>query len=159
MIEPMDMTVYFHAAAKEAALATCHRAKCGTVIVSRNGVIIGQGHNSPPNDDETQRMCDASNYDFDKKPKYDKTCCVHAEWNAILDACKRHGGAIQGSTLYFMRIDNDSNFTNADTPFCTVCSRLALQSGIVSFALWDKKPVLYDTTEYNRLSYEFHIGV
>lgn len=155
----MNHEQYFALAAKEAALATCHRAKCGSVIVTEAGDVIGKGHNSPPSDDETQRTCDVDDYDFAKKPKYDKTCCVHAEWNAILDACKQHGRAIEGSILYFMRIDDDGNLTDASTPFCTVCSRLALQSGIAIFALWNEKPVLYKTAQYNLLSYEFHRGV
>lgn len=152
----MDYEDYFTLAAEEARLATCYRAHCGSVIVSKEGNVIGKGHNSPPNDDEAQRTCNTNDYDYDKKPKYDKTCCVHAEWNAILDACKQHGNAIEGSTLYFMRIDENGNFTNADTPFCTVCSRLALESGVAVFALWNTKPVLYDSSEYNVLSYKFH---
>lgn len=155
----MNHKEYFTLAAREAADATCHRAKCGSVIISRGGIVIGRGHNSPPDDDESQRTCDVKDWDFNKKPKYDKTCCVHAEWNAILDACKHHGNDIEGSTLYFMRIDDNGNFTDASTPFCTVCSRLALQSGIATFALWNEKPVLYDTAEYNLLSYRFHRGV
>ncbi len=55
---------------------------------------IGRGHNSPPDDDETQRTREVGDYNYEVKPKYDKTCCVHAEWNAILDACKRYGKAI-----------------------------------------------------------------
>ncbi len=144
----------FELAAKEALLATCTRAKCGAIIVS-DGQVIGKGHNSPPLDLESQRRC-SYEYDYHKKPKYDKTCCVHAEWNAILDACKRHGEAVTGSTLYFMRVDEDGNFTNADQPFCTVCSRLALQSGVKLFVLWNNGPVFYKTDEYNRLSYKFH---
>lgn len=151
--------IYFKQAAEEAKKATCQRARCGSVIVTTGGLVIGRGHNSPPLNDESQRTCGIDDWDFDKKPKYDKTCCIHAEWNAILDACKHHGEAIEGSTLYFMRVDEEGKFTNADTPYCTVCSRLALESGVAWFALWNGKPQVYDTSEYNKLSYDFHQGV
>jgi len=64
-------------------------ARCGSVIVSERNVIIGRGYNAPPLGDETQRTCDVE-YHTDKKPKSDKTCCVHAEWNAIIDGLKNY---------------------------------------------------------------------
>jgi deoxycytidylate deaminase len=146
---------YFREAASVAKKATCYHAKCGSVIVSKDGVVIGRGFNAPPLNDESQRRCDLP-CDISKKPKYDKTCCVHAEWNAILDAVRDHPNEIDGSTLYFMRIDDDGSFTNAGDPFCTVCSRLALQSGVVEFGLWNDGPKMFDTKDYNLISYDFY---
>ena len=146
---------YFQEAAKVAQSATCKRAQCGTVIV-KDGAIIGTGYNSPPLGDETLRTCD-SKWDKDLKPKYDKTCCIHAEWRAILNACKTNPEQIVGSTLYFMRIDESGNFTDAGRPFCTVCSRLAVESGIKYFMLFDQgKTIKYDTKKYDRLSYNYY---
>lgn len=146
---------YFEAAGKVARSASCLRAKCGTVIV-KDGVIIGQGYNSPTLDDENQRTCNLE-FNLSLKPKYDKTCCIHAEWRAILDACKNHPDKISGSTLYFMRIDNDGNFTDAGEPFCTVCSRLAMESGIKDFALYNNSGAdIYLCDEYNLKSYEMY---
>lgn len=146
---------YFQEAAKVAQSATCKRANCGTVIV-KDGSVIGSGYNSPPLDDETLRTCD-SEWDNNVKPKYDKTCCIHAEWRAILNACKTNPEQIVGSTLYFMRIDDSGNFTDAGRPFCTVCSRLAVESGIKYFMLFDRgKAIKYDTIEYDRLSYDYY---
>ena len=150
---------FFQVAADEAKLATCRRASCGAIIVSNQGSVIGKGHNSPPLGNETQRTCMVDDFDFAKKPKYDKTCCVHAEWNAILDACKHFPDEIVGSTLYFMRVDNSGDFTNAGEPYCTVCSRLSLESGIATFVLWNDSPQFYDTAQYNTLSYDFHKSV
>jgi deoxycytidylate deaminase len=145
---------FFEAAAAVAKHATCHQAKCGTVIAS-NGDIIGQGYNGPALDDEASRTCGAQ-YDLTKKPKYDKTCCIHAEWRAILDACKRNASKIAGSTLYFMRVDEHGDFTDAGEPFCTTCSRLTLEAGIGQFALWnDNGADLYNAAEYNKKSYAF----
>lgn len=146
---------YFQIAADIAKDATCARAKCGSVIVSTDNKVIGRGFNAPPLNDELQRRCDIE-IDINIKPKYDKTCCVHAEWNAIINSLRDHPDKINGSTLYFMRIDDNGLFTNAGDPFCTVCSRLALQSGISRFVLWNNGPQFFDTKEYNKISYDIY---
>jgi hypothetical protein len=112
--ELLAIRPYYEAAAEVASQARCHRAKCGTVIVN-NGVIIGRGYNGPPLDEESRRTCDEA-FDLAIKPRYDKTCCIHAEWRAILDACKHNADEIRGSTLYFMRVDKDGGFTDAGLP-------------------------------------------
>lgn len=145
---------FFKEAQKVAKLATCNRAHCGAVIVSQDGRIIGKGYNAPPKGDEWQRMCDVE-LDQSLKQNNDKTCCVHAEWNAIIDALKHHAAKIEGSTLYFMRIDDEGEFTEAGKPYCTVCSRLALESGIAVFGLWNDGPEMIETGRYNQRSYEF----
>ena len=139
----MNHEYYFVLAADVAQSATCERAKCGSVIVSEDGETIGEGYNAPPLEDETRRTCGAE-WDTDSKPKYDKTCCVHAEWNAILNACKNALEKISKSTLYFMRVDENSEYTDAGEPYCTVCSRLALQSGIAFFCIvewWARRSI------------------
>ena len=144
----------FEAAAEAAQRATCRKAHCGSVVV-KDGRVIGTGYNSPLLDREENRTCD-NDYDASKKRAYGRTCCVHAEWRAILDASKRYPDEIDGSTIYFMRIDDDGNFTPAGDPFCTVCSRLAAEAGIAYFALWNEDGAyIYDAEEYNRKSYEF----
>ena len=150
-----DTRKYFQLAAEEARIATCTRARCGSVIITDKGEVIGRGHNAPPLEDEQQQMCDKE-WDLSIKPKYDTTCCIHAEWNAILDACKHAPEKMSRSTLYFMRIDDEGDFTNAGDPYCTVCSRLALQSGVACFALWSEGEQIYTTAEYNKKSYEYH---
>lgn len=149
-------TAYFEEAQKVAQRATCDRAHCGAVIVSKDGQIIGRGYNAPPLGDESQRMCDAQ-LDKSIKQNNDKTCCVHAEWNAIIDALKHHPQKVEGSTLYFMRVDTAGNFTQAGDPYCTVCSRLALESGIQTFGLWNNGPEMIDTEEYNKKSYNYYL--
>jgi len=145
---------FFDVAAKMAKDAMCHRGKCGTVIV-KDGKVIGQGYNGPALNDEANRTCD-NEYDLSVKPKFDKTCCIHAEWRAILDACRRNADKISGSVLYFMRVDEEGSFTDAGEPYCTTCSRLTLESGMAQFALWnDGGADVYDAAEYNRKSYEF----
>lgn len=149
-----EILPYFEAASEIAKKATCHRARCGSVIV-KGSQTIGQGYNSPPLDQEENRTCD-STYDLSIKPKYDKTCCIHAEWRAILNALKNNADKIQDSTLYFMRVDQEGGFTDAGQPYCSTCSRLALESGVGKFALWNSQGAdIYDTQEYNLVSYNF----
>jgi deoxycytidylate deaminase len=152
----LDEVIPFFAAAAEAAeQATCHRAKCGSVIV-KDSVIIGMGYNSPPLHDESRRTCDQT-WNLTKKPKYDLTCCVHAEWRAVIDACKRNANQLAGSILYFMRIDETGNFTDAGEPFCTTCSRFTMEAGVAEFALWNNNSAdIYPLAEYDQKSYAFY---
>ena len=147
--------VWFQEAARVASAARCLRAKCGAVIV-QNGEIIGEGYNAPPGDDCSLQKCDRS-YDRMKKPKYDLTCCVHAEWRAIIAALQHAQGDLVESTIYYVSLDENGERKNSGQPFCTVCSRLACDVGIKYFALWhDTGIVLYETNEYNDLSYAYH---
>lgn len=75
--------------------------------------------------------------------------------HAILDALSHNADSVQGSTLYFMRVDSEGNFTEAGDPYCTVCSRLALQNGVSIFGLWNDGPQLFETKAYNLKSYAF----
>lgn len=152
-----EIRPFFEAAARVADEATCLRAKCGSVIV-KNSVIIGRGYNSPALDDESQRLCEAD-MDTTVKPKYDKTCCIHAEWRAVLDACKTNADKLAGAVLYFMRIDDQGGFTDAGDPFCTVCSRLTMEAGVAEFALYNSNGAdIYPLNAYNLKSYENYIA-
>lgn len=149
---------WFHEAARVATKGLCLRAKCGAVIV-RDGHVIGQGYNAPPRDDLTDARCLETNYDRTKKPKYDLTCCLHAEWRAIMDALRTHADQLQGSTLYYVRLNDEGKFRPSGKPFCTVCSRLAHDCGIAYFALRHQDGiVLYDAKDYNARSYAYHMA-
>lgn len=146
---------WMNEAGKMAQKALCLRSKCGTVIVSGDH-IIGSGYNTPPLDDINNRTC-LNEYNQTIKPKYDKTCCMHAEWRAILDALKNNSEKIKGSKLYFTRVDEDGNLKKSGEPYCTVCSRFSLDVGITHFYLWQEQGIAeYPTDEYNKLSYDYH---
>lgn len=140
-------------AARVARAALCYKAKCGTVIV-KDGEIIGEGYNAPPLDSEENRMCDKER--GPGKPGYDQTCCVHSEWRAIADALRRNPSKVEGSKLYFTRVDKEGEMKRSGKPYCTECSRLALDSGVGHFMLWHEEGIgEYPTVEYNQLSYRY----
>jgi deoxycytidylate deaminase len=77
----------------------CNDARCGSIIV-KDGIIIGKGFNSPPGNLESQRRCHIKKDHYHKKVS-DKSCCIHAEERAIMDALRNNPDKIKGSTLYF----------------------------------------------------------
>ena len=41
-------------------------------------------------------------------------------------------------------------------PYCTIYSKMALDSGVAEFILWQNKGIcVYNTKEYNALSFQF----
>jgi deoxycytidylate deaminase len=137
-----------------AKLATCLRAKCGVVIV-KDGEITGRGYNSPAGEVEEQRMCEVDRSST-VKPKYDRTCCMHAEWRAILGALKNNPEKVPGSTLHFIRLNAKTNeIIPARELFCTVCSRMILDVGIKTIVLYSEDDqVEYEAQDYNLKSYQ-----
>lgn len=134
--------------------ATCERSKCGSVIV-KDGKVIGEGFNSPAGNLESSRRCQNNKTDYDIKVT-DKTCCVHAEQRSIMDALKKNSEEIVGSRLYFIRLDKDDKISFAGRPYCTICSKMALDSGVKEFVLYHENGIcVYDAAEYNELSYEY----
>ncbi len=144
---------FIEEAAKTALNSTCHRSRCGAVIIKDNK-IIGRGFNSPPQNKEENRRCSLSKEEYHKKVT-DKTCCIHAEQRAIIDAIKNEKN-LDNSRLYFIRLDEKGSPSKAGNPYCTICSKMALDSGIKEFVLWHEKGIcVYDTEEYNNLSFNY----
>lgn len=139
-----------------ASKALCLKARCGSIIV-KDGEVIGEGYNAPPRDNLSVRRCDKEDHLLPKK-NYDKTCCVHAEWRAVMDALRTNPEKIRGSVLYFTRVDENGAPVKSGRPFCTVCSRLVLDVGVAFFVLWHEEGVVaYPTDEYNNLSYTYKV--
>ena len=142
-------------AARVAEQALCLKAKCGTVIV-KDEKIIGEGYNAPPQNDISKRKC-LDVYDLPQKFKYDRTCCLHAEWRAIMDALARTPLELKDAALYFTRVDSQGKMLYSGMPYCTECSRMAFDSGIAHFLLWHEGGLVeYPTDEYNDLSYAYN---
>lgn len=145
---------YIAEAAKVAQLATCERSKCWSVIV-KNWKIIWKGYNSPAKNLESQRRCSCDKNSYHRKVT-DKTCCIHAEQRALFDALRNHPNEIQGATLYFIRLDKNNQPSKSWKPYCTICSKSALELWIKEFVLDHEEGITaYDTEEYNTLSYQY----
>lgn len=138
---------------KIAQMSSCHRSKCGSIIIKDNK-IIGKGYNSQPCNIEGECFKD----DLPKDFKSDKTCCIHAEQRAILDSLRNSPDDIIGSILLFIRLDENNNPKHSGDPYCTICSKMALDIGISKFVLWHEEGwVAYETNYYNKLSFKYDI--
>ena len=146
---------YFFKAAEIAKNATCERSKCWCVIV-KNWKIIWTWFNSPAKWLESQRRC-RNDKDLYNKKVTDKTCCIHAEQRAIIDSLKNFPDEIEWADLYFTRIDQNWEIKKSWEPYCTICSKFALESWIKYFFLRQGKWIIkYDTEEYNDISYKYN---
>ena len=91
----------------------------------------------------------------------DKTCCVHAEQRAIMDALRNNTNKIMGSTLYFIRLDDTRIFSQigaqAGKPYCTICSKMSLDAGIKKFVLWHKQGIFVFMIQKNITYFLFNI--
>lgn len=143
---------FMNECAKTAIKSECSRSKCGCIIVNDEN-IIGLGYNSPPG--ESQKRCGLNKDEIHKKVT-DKTCCMHAEQRAIIDALKHNPSKIVGSKLYFIRLDDKDKISFAGKPYCTICSKMALDVSINQFILWHKNGICsYDAEEYNLISFSY----
>jgi len=141
---------FMQKAADVAKGSCCLRSKCGSIIVNDSG-IIGAGFNSPPGN-KCLKACikDSLPKDF----RSDRTCCLHAEQRAMMDALKRNPKKVHGSRIYFIRLDDKGNMMPSGKPYCTICSKMALDIGIAEFALMRKEGIcVYGTKEYNDVSF------
>lgn len=142
---------FFREALKECDKSFCLSSQSGCVIVN-NGLIIGRGTNSPPGNGKIEKCLKD---DLPQNFRSDKTCCIHAEQRAILDALSLGKNLVVGSTLYYIRKKNGEKVL-AGKPYCTICSKLALDVGVKEFVLWHENGITsYDTKEYNALSFAF----
>ena len=150
--ESVEAMAFIDEAARIAISSSCLRWRCGSVIV-KNKKILGQGYNSPPGDCKPN-ICIKDN--LSPQFKSDKTCCVHAEERAIIDALRKNPNNIIGSRIYFIRIDDQGKKQFAGAPFCTICSKLSLEVGIGEFVLLHEQGIcVYSTEEYNSISFQW----
>jgi hypothetical protein len=74
-----------------------------------------------------------------------------------MDALMNNPSKLESSRLYFIRLDEDDNPTRAGEPYCTICSKMALDVDIAEFVLWKNNGVcVYDTPEYDYHSSKFN---
>jgi len=140
--------------------ATCKRAKCGAIIV-KDSEIIGRGFNSPPGNDESERRCGIEKDDYDIKVT-DKTCCVHAEQRAVMDALRNYPNKINGSKLYFARFypNGEQRLVGGkegkNQLYCTACAKMMFDTDVAEFILPHVNGIsVYTKDEYLSRSYDY----
>lgn len=87
--------------------------------------------------------------------KSDKTCCLHAEGEAIDSAIDNYRkNSLKDATMYFIRLNLKNRIILAGKPYCTICSKDALDKGIKNWVLLHKSGIYsYDAEEYNEISF------
>jgi deoxycytidylate deaminase len=137
--------------------ATCERARCGAIII-KDGEIIGKGFNSPPGDVEAERRCEIKKNTYDQKVT-DKTCCIHAEQRAIINALHNNPKKIKGAQLYFARFYPNGErrlMGGATKMYCTICTKMMLDVGIAEFILAHQDGIcVYTASEANQASFSY----
>lgn len=160
---------WFRAACNAAQDSLCLKSKCGAVLVAPTlffekagdkalfeGRLLSAGSNGPPRNDVAFRRCGETTPSKDH-PKAGRTCCVHAEVRALL-AIPR--GRILGSTFYFARVDEKGVLLPSGRPWCTECSKLALDLGVKTWVLWHADgPAEYDAAHYDWLSNRYDVAL
>ena len=143
---------FFELAAEEARKSCCLRSKCAAVLVKDNEVI-GVGHNSPPLDEKVEKCI---KNELNPEFKSDKTCCIHAEDRALRAGLKTDPKKVMGSRLYFIRLGENNEMKRSGSPYCTMCSKMALNEGVGEWALWHDNGIgIYDAKEYNDVSFNY----
>ncbi len=149
---------YFLAiAAKMARSSTCARKKCGAVVVVDDRIVAGGWNGPAPG---TNHRCFAVR-PSEAHPRSDRTCCVHAEWRALLQY-HRVSHVLSASLdpafrarLYFARLDDALQIAPSGPPYCTVCSRLALEVEISAWVMAVPDGIrVYPALEFDALSHE-----
>lgn len=144
---------YVETAVQEAKLSPCFRAQCGSVVV-KDGVILGKGFNSPPQNEKLKKCLKD---DLPTNFKSDKTCCIHAEDRAVRDALINHSEKVKGATLYFIRLKDGKPAESRD-PYCTMCSKMSYDVGLHEFVLLHQEGYCaYNLKEYNDLSFKHRV--
>ncbi len=134
-----------------AELSPCHRSKCGAIIAT-GPVIFSSAYNSMPCNVVGECLKDSLPENF----KSDKTCCVHAEQRAIVNMICNGKQIYSQKKLFFIRLDKNNEPVFAGHPYCTICSKMALDNGIEKFCLYHREGwIAYDTKWYNELSFKF----
>jgi len=141
---------YFEVARKMAEKSLCLRRKGGSVII-KNMEIIAVGFNQPAG----ERQCHIDKRTIDEKVT-DKTCCMHAEQVAMINALEKNPRKLKGSIIYFTSVDEEGNEIKSGKPYCTICSKMALHIGISEWILSRENGLyVYNSKEYNILSHNY----
>src|ERR1041384_7355388 len=129
--DAQEALTWFDKCAEVASRSLCLRALCGAIIV-KNGELIAEGFNSPPQNRHEYRTC-LNEYDIPAGFRHDRTCCIHAEQRAIEKAQKAETD-LPGSQFYFVPGAPKGSRIVPTVLKYKICSRAVLDAGIAEFA-------------------------
>ena len=73
-----------------------------------------------------------------------------------MDALQYRPNQLAGAHLYFIRLDDNDKPKPFGQPYCTICSKMALDVGLATFSLWEGNSwQAWATDEYNDLSFAY----
>jgi deoxycytidylate deaminase len=143
--------IHLDQAALLAQSSGCFRRRCGALIWKYS--TVGVGFNSPPPNGQCRCRVEKSVY---HEKVVDKTCCTHAEVKAVLDGLRQRPDGLAGSVMYFTSVDGSNQRQFSGEPYCTLCSKLALEVGIAYWVLEHSDGIYqYEAGYYHELSYRF----
>lgn len=121
MARPGQDEYFLNIAEAVAARSTCLRRQYGAIIV-KNGVIKSTGYNGSSRN--ATNCCDTGEcwraaHNVPHGEQYEKCQAVHAEMNAIINACPSD---MEGATLYLVGLENGKRLPNVKP--CAICEKL-----------------------------------
>ena len=143
---------YIKKAAEVSEKSICSVSKIGATLV-KDGKIIGRGFNGP-----VGAACHPCLLNLlGKNVKTELCFAMHAEERAIVEALE-NGHITKGATLYSTYVKNGKFYSTEDS-FCAHCSRILLESDIVSVVMPKEDSIVsYDIHEYYDLSFDKFIS-
>jgi len=140
---------YLELAAIEATYSKCKKSQRGVIII-KNDIMIGKGHNKPT----LENLC-CMREEITDNGRVELCTAIHAEQMAMIDAAN-HGFILNGGRMYHIKTKKGQMVPSGE-PSCTVCSRLIYEAGL-EFVLWHKEGyAIYDPKELNELSYRYFL--
>lgn len=110
-----------------AAQSRCQSRNVGSIIVSPDGRLVGEGWNSAPHGTECSSCQRCNNKNNQTGQNLEWAICTHAEANAIGYAA--HAGIkTEGCTLY------------STTVPCAECAKLIIAAGIIKVVAYEDYP-------------------
>jgi deoxycytidylate deaminase len=157
IIKSEEINEYIEKCVNIARFSKCKKSKRGVIIVDFYKNIISEANNLPIGID----FCDPClRTELESGTHLELCRAIHAEDLAIQTTLKNYPFQLMDSTLYHLKLDKKGNVSEfPGEPSCTFCSRNILLNGIKEVVLCGKlESFLYDSEEFNNLSYQYHLN-
>ncbi|MDB5478510.1 MAG: hypothetical protein JWM96_1005 [Alphaproteobacteria bacterium] len=155
--ELLQAQAWLEQAAIIARKSHCCRRRCGSILVDRTGNILAAAENKLPGK-PGQAEIHCNPYQLHEDFKSDKGCCIHSEERLVMQALAE-GKDFAGSTLVFTSVDEAGQRLQSGRPYCTICSKIALEAGVNWWILEHEEGIIrYEAAAYNTISFSYSGG-